>query len=152
MKTNRARTIADKASFGFLKERIRYSIKHKQKLEDDIKWMELGLQRNLNESDFEKVIARNKKRSEATFLTQREKHICKLDALRRKHEEGRNKSVAHTRSSGLKWIVNLSSCELNDSQQRALQRGLNFAPTPTRIPTMEQNFSRVFRDNWLLGI
>ena len=106
-------------------------------MEDDIKWMELGLQRILNESDFEKVTTRNKKRGEATFLAQRQKHIFKLDALRRKHEEGRNKSVEHTRSSGHKWIVNLSSCELNDSQQQVLQRGLNFAPTPTRIPTME---------------
>ena len=36
-----------------------------------------------------------------------------------------------------KWVVNLSSRTLTNAEERVLRRGLNFAPTPRRIPYID---------------
>ena len=36
-----------------------------------------------------------------------------------------------------KWIVNLSSKDLNENQLSILEKDLKFAPTPRKIPRME---------------
>ena len=75
MKTARARTIAEKASFNFLKECVRLSITRKQQLEDERKWTAIGLRRRMNNKDFQKVNQLSVKRGETAFAVQQKKNI-----------------------------------------------------------------------------
>ena len=73
VRTERAAAIAEKASFGFLKERVRVSIQKKQRLEEERKWIAIGLKRQLSDDDFHKVIHMSQRLGEATFVSQRKK-------------------------------------------------------------------------------
>ena len=130
IRTARGQAIAERASFSFLKERIRLSISKKERLEDQRKWTAIGLQRNLREEDFQKVMGMSADREETTFGAQKRKHIEKFDALQRRSEMiGHRKDPRHKQN----WVKNLSSHELTDVELKVLERGLNFAPAPTRL-------------------
>ena len=65
------------------------------------------------------------------------KQLDKFNRLRNRvnKEQTAKRSTASVDLS--KWIVNLSDHQLTPTQRQVLERGLNFAPAPKRIPTFD---------------
>ena len=64
-----------------LKERIRLSNFKLKELEDERKWLELGLRRNVSEVDYERIVKMTDEKAEFEFATTRERHRGKLQKL-----------------------------------------------------------------------
>ena len=139
--TWRGKEIADRASWQFLNERLRIANWKRKKLEDEAKWRQIGLQRAIDEEDFEKVNRISREHAEKTFLQVREKQrekFSRIFAAQQNHRE-RNGSNAekgcHFRTPDKKnWVLNFSKHELTDTERKTLQRGLNFSHCPSKIP------------------
>ena len=131
--TPNAWRIANRASQGFLRERLRIAIREKQRLEDEQKWSAIGLQRTLDNDDFQKTMRMTEATAEATFKRCRDRQIRKFDSLLRSSKPcpQRQTTIETTNSvvDKQKWIVNLSKHQLNEEETSVLTRGLNFAPT-----------------------
>ena len=70
------------------------------------------------------------------FVIARDRHIAKFSRLlvagTTQAPEDRSSAVNKNR-----WLVNLSSKTLTDAEQTVLQKGLNFAHAPRKMPTFE---------------
>ena len=79
--------------------------------------------------------------AEATFKRCRDRQIRKFDSLLRSSKPCPQKQTTIETTNSVddkqKWIVNLSKHQLNEEETSVLTRGLNFAPTPSRIPISE---------------
>ena len=63
----------------------------------------------------------------------KERQKRKFDTLIREHEGNRASVMSHVG----KWVINLSSKQLSDQQEKVLAKGLKFAPAPKSIPIKE---------------
>ena len=131
LKTARAQRIAERARVAFLQERIRESVKKKKKLDDDRKWIALGLKRRLDRSDFDKVVGMVTRRGESTFVKTKSKQEEKFARFQKKTE------VPRRHQTHEKWIKNLSNHQLTKEETSVLGRGLKFAPVPSKVPTKD---------------
>ena len=129
LKTVRAQRIAERASEGFLQERIREAVVKKKRLDDDRKWIALGLKRRLHQDDFDKVVRMVTQRGEATFVKTRDKQEEKFARF-----QNRNEAPRRCRTQEI-WVRNLSSHKLTEEETAVLGRGLNFAPAMSKVPT-----------------
>ena len=64
-------------------------------------------------------------------------HICKFDRLQEKIREQQHHEQQQQGVDKKRWVVNLSSYTLTDAEEQVLQRGLNYATVPRRIPYMD---------------
>ena len=88
----------------------------------------------------------NSKTSEATFLSHRQSQMKKFSALlvktssrgTEKREVTNNTvEIPDSLNEQRKWIVNLSDHTLSANETTALEKGLNFSPTPTKLPVID---------------
>ena len=130
--TERGRRIAEKAGHQFVNERLRLANYRVRQLEDEAKWREIGLRRQLADEDAERVIEMSKKNGEIVFEATKKRQRKKYNELR-----GRQTDVQNKAPSDKKWVINLSSRKLTEHEESALQKGLNFAVAPKSIPRTE---------------
>ena len=101
--------------------------------------MELGLERGIGREALERHNALIGKTSERVFVAVREKQRKKLDGLieeRNRRGNGRNGSTGGAISQD-KWDVNLSKHPLSEPEEAVLRKGLNFAPTTSKLPVVD---------------
>ena len=138
--TARGQEIAVKASRQFLNERLRVANYRLRELEDQRKWMEIGLERNFKRDDLDQLMTMSQHHYEKTFVDTREKHQQKFDKFACRSSTSKKKGTndhGPTALSKSNWIVNLSKHQLTDAEKSALERGLTFSEGPTRIPREE---------------
>ena len=83
-------------------------------------------------TDLECVSGICKEAAEKTFVRTKQTHLQKLERLTRK------KAPTSLRPEGLKrWLTNRVAVRLTKHQEEVLQLGLNFVPTPRRIPVKD---------------
>lgn len=61
----------------------------------------------------------------------RSKHDFRLDTLRK------DDSAKTSKMNKTKWVINMSSRQLTESETSLLSKGLNFAPAPRKIPSQQ---------------
>ena len=67
----------------------------------------------------------------------KKRHIKKLEALLDKKKD-RNSTEYNLRPEGLNnWVVNLTKRSLTQDQESVLRLGLNFTPTPQKLPLVD---------------
>ena len=125
LKTKLGYKIAEQTAFKYLSARIEECHKKKRRLDTD-RYFELRqLQYVLKPSHFTSV------ESHLQNVLTAEKTRCK-DSQKSKFQKlfkGQNRSRFQD-----EWIVNLSSTTITDHQKSVLSKGLNFAPTPNKVP------------------
>ena len=80
--TERGRRIAEKAGHQFVNERLRLANYRVRQLEDEAKWREIGLRRQLADEDAERVIEMSKKNGEIVFEATKKRQRKKYNDLR----------------------------------------------------------------------
>ena len=94
------------------------------------------LRRILSKEDFQKMECRTRTTAERTFLRVKTRHENKLKGLMDNSpssKPGKGRKIA----TNPKWVTNLSTHQLSEEQKEVLSLGLNFVPTPRRIPVKE---------------
>ena len=117
--------IAQRTAFQYLSARISELHKKKRHLENDCYFQKRQLQHELTPADFEAVTIHVDRIMDAEKQKSKQRQRNKFDRLLKQE----NKPSYQDR-----WIVNLSSVTISDQQKSVLSKGLNFAPTPNRIP------------------
>ena len=138
IKTNRAREIVDKAQQQLLRERIRV-INNKI---SGYKQQKSHLESELN-SRFTGDLACQltdhvTRKSESEFRKTKWRHQQKLERLQDNTAQKIRRNTADNVELGgeqlKKWAVNLSKYKTSKPQESLLAKGLNFSPSPTKIP------------------
>ena len=133
----RGREIAERASRQFLNERLRIANFKCRELQDELKWREIGLQRTLDQEDFNKLKQISEKHAEKTFLQVREKQqekFLKFSDPRRKEKRVGKAGDPEGNISKSRWVLNFSKRNLTEPEWKTLERGLNFSDCPSKIP------------------
>ena len=129
VKTKQGFRIAARASRAFLLKRIHETQRKRCEISARIDEAHSRMAEKMSENDLDRVTALCKGAAEKTFAKTRQIHLKKLQKLSKK------KKVVSLRPEGLeKWIVNRTNATLTKQQQEVLELGLNFAPTPNKIP------------------
>ena len=69
------------------KEKVHYPlVTKKKKLDDDRKWIALGLKRRVQQADFDKIVGMVTRRGESTFLKTKKKLEDKFASFQKKKE------------------------------------------------------------------
>ena len=76
--------IADRAGWRFLGERIRVTQHRKETLEKEVKRIQKDLAKQLDWSDYDNIIEKNKQSAEVTFLSTKRRLIEKFNKLKEK--------------------------------------------------------------------
>ena len=116
-----------------MNERLRVVNHRVRELQDEQRWREIGLRRNLSEEDYEKVKRISEQHAENVFERTKEKQRAKFEGLM---QRSKNRECCRTEDRK-KWVTNLSDFKLTEEQESVLQKGLNFAKTPNVIPRHE---------------
>ena len=146
--TSRARDIVNKAQKALVRERIRVINNKLDNLKQTSTEIRSRIQQQLPDSVYSNVATHIAKSRESEFQKAKWRQLDKLQRLMNKNEEkssgkgGRHQSCKSQEpdlgGQQLKrWVVNLSKYKLNKAQNDVLEKGLNFAPTPTTIPVDE---------------
>ena len=100
-------------------------------LDNDIGRFERSLQTTLTQNDFERVSRICKAVAEQTFVETRERQRKKIDGLKERSQRERN-TICKDR-----WVTNLSGRNQSQAEEEVLRLGLNFTPTPRKIPYVD---------------
>ena len=136
VRTGKALMIAERASRAFLNERVGEVRKKKMVLLKTTAGTRQHLRRILSKEDFQKMECRTRTTAERTFLRVKTRHEKKLKGLvdnSPSSKPGKRRKIA----TNPKWVTNLSTHQLSEEQKEVLSLGLNFVPTPRRIPVKE---------------
>ena len=139
VKTYKGRKIVERAGHQLVRERLRVTVLRKHELEDERKWLEIGLKRRMSEERFQGWSALVSRKSEKVFQATRtsqqskfKKMIVSCDKSDKMSDNESNQTVSKDR-----WVVNLSDHQLTPQEQSVLEKGLNFALSPSFIPRMD---------------
>ena len=146
--TSWVRDIVNKAQKALVRERIRVINNKLDNLKQTSTEIRSRIQQQLPDSVYSNVATHIAKSRESEFQKAKWRQLDKLQRLMNKNEEkssgkgGRHQSCKSQEpdlgGQQLKrWVVNLSKYKLNKAQNDVLEKGLNFAPTPTTIPVDE---------------
>ena len=125
--------LAKNTSLQFLKLRIEHSHKQIRKLNYE-KDKQTEFQRaNMEPDDLKRTEALFSDLQRKEHLRMRTAHAKKLAAL----EEKSNRPSTRNTIDCKKWVLNISSKPLTDTEESALQKGMNFAIAPKKIPIAE---------------
>ena len=130
--TLRGRKIAEQAGRQFVNERLRLANYKMRELEEERKWREIGLRRQLSEEDMTHVVKMGRANAEIVFQKTKERPRLKFEKIRQQQ-----KTKVSTQIHDKKWVTNLSNYNLTEHEQKVLEKGLNFAVTPKHIPRRE---------------
>ena len=104
-------------------------------MEEEKKWRKLGLERIVRHEDFQRMEEKSELAAERAFCRTREKQRMKFERMLSKQQKQDNERRDLAQKG--KWVQNLSSYNLTEAEEKVLERGMNFAPTPKRIPKMD---------------
>ena len=91
------------------------------------------LRANMEPDDLKRTEALFKDLQQIEHLRMKTAHTKKLEALEAKSNRPSTKNTVDCE----KWVLNISSKPLKDTEKSALQKGMNFAIVPKKIPTAE---------------
>jgi len=97
--------------------------------------LRVQLAKKLDWNDYDNIIERCEISANKTFVSTKRRQIAKFDRLKGNTNTHRNQEEEMDRRR--RWVVNLSSRMLTGPEEKILRLGLNFAPTPRRIPYVE---------------
>ena len=102
----------------------------KTKLKQEADKIKKNLGRKLDWNDYDNIVERCEVCAEKTYCNTKKQHMEKFSCLQQKKTQ--QQGIDHS-----KWVVNLSSQALTDTEENVLRQGLNYAPAPQRIPYMD---------------
>ncbi|XP_072048537.1 uncharacterized protein [Amphiura filiformis] len=132
---SKRRSIVKKAQTQLIRERIRvinnkitdFKCKKSQIEHDLFSWV--------SENTKQQVTDHVTRKSESEFQKTKWRHQQKLERLQQSSKRRNTSENPELGGEQLKkWVVNLSKHKLTDPQKRVLAKGLNFAPSPNKIP------------------
>ncbi|XP_072051475.1 uncharacterized protein [Amphiura filiformis] len=136
--TVKARDIVEKAKQQLVRERIRVINNKLQSLKEEKSRVESVLLSKLPSDLADHVTEHVTRKSESEFNKTKWRHMEKLDRLQKQHRTKERRNTPENVELGgeqlKKWVVNLSKHNLTKSQESVLAKGLNFAPSPTKLP------------------
>ncbi|XP_072017874.1 uncharacterized protein [Amphiura filiformis] len=138
--TTKARNIVEKARQQLVRERIRVinnkldSYKEKKSRTENELFTRLP-----QDSDIAKHVTDHvTKKSESEFCKTKCRHARKLDRLQQHYVPIQSRNTPDNVELGgeqlKKWVINLSKHKLTKPQESILAKGLNFAPSPSKLP------------------
>ena len=131
---NTAENIIKKAQKDLLKVRIKQSIYNIEKLNEEIK-KETDILFTLVPMEMEEAVRSHISRMrERYFLKVKDRQVNKFERLRTKKE---NMEQPRSHVDKTRWVINKSKLDLTENQVKVLERGLNFAIAPNKIPVTE---------------
>ena len=138
VKSKVGRSIAERASHAFVKERLRLSERKRRELMEDQKRTEIGLRRRVGSDVFERYKEFLSRKSEKTFQETKAAQNKKVDML---IEEKARASIVGNKvrendAAKYCWVVNFSGIDLTECERSVLEKGLNFSLVPRRVPTV----------------
>ena len=133
IRTKRGYDIAEKAAGRFLRERILVTHFKKAKLKKEAEELRKNLARRLDWKDYDAILEKHDLCAEKTFNNTKKPHIEKFRRMQKNTTHWEQQQEIDLN----KWVVKLSSRTLTDAEEQVLRRGLNFAPTPRRIPYID---------------
>ncbi|XP_068716948.1 uncharacterized protein [Montipora capricornis] len=125
--------LAKNTGFQFLKLRIEQLHKNISQLDCEKDRLTECLHAVMEPDDLKQteVLFRNLQHTE--HLRIKAGHTRKLQALEGKSNQSTTRNTVNCE----KWVLNISSKPLTDTEKSALQKGMNFAIAPKKIPTAE---------------
>ena len=135
--------IIEKANRALVRERLRMVERRKRDLLEDRNRLELHLEECIGKDEFKRYQALVDKKLERRFLSVRSRQRKKLETLiQNKHRRQEKTCLKEYGVHGLavskeRWVINLSDRELTDDERSVLMKGMNFAPTPRSVPTLD---------------
>ncbi|XP_068703910.1 uncharacterized protein [Montipora foliosa] len=125
--------LAKNTGFQFLKLRIEQLHKKIRQLDCEKDRLTKCLHAVMEPDDLKQteVLFRNLQHTE--HLRIKAGHTRKLQALEGKSNQSTTRNTVNCE----KWVLNISSKPLTDTEKSALQKGMNFAIAPKKIPTAE---------------
>ncbi len=97
--------------------------------------IEEDLRKIISIEDYHKVKDICKKGADYVFEKTKANHIKKFDWLVKKQSTHSEKN--ETKATKNNWVINKSSTALLPEEKEVLELGLNFAPTPKRVPVID---------------
>ena len=132
----KAHDILHKTARKLLDIRIAQSIYTIKKLEDRKKQIENELCDAMEQDKMAEVRKHISRAYEYNFVKAKQQQMDKYERLERQQEiqldENEDTTIDRNR-----WVMNLSSRNITNSENSVLQKGLNFAITPTKMPLHE---------------
>ena len=130
VRTREGYRIAERASRAFLSARIRETYRRKRELNLKVNSLQGRLGTELSTADYQRVMSLSYRAAERTHNETKRRQILKLERLTNRRSKQRE-----LRPEGLeRWVVNLTDQALTPAQEEVLKLGLNFAPTPSKLP------------------
>ena len=139
VKTAEGRRIAETAARAFLRARIRVISYDLGRARNQVSRTEEQLKVLLSLEDFTTVQTLCLNTAEHTFQKLKKRHEKKTEWLT-EEKSGWNKRKSHRKVRGKlkeRWMVNLSKATFTDDEEDILRLGLNFVPTPKKVPIMD---------------
>ncbi|XP_072033416.1 uncharacterized protein [Amphiura filiformis] len=138
--TTKARNIVEKARQQLVRERIRVINNKLDSYKEEKSRTENELFTRLpQDSDIAKHVTDHvTKKSESEFCKTKCRHARKLDRLQQHYVPIQRRNTPDNVELGgeqlKKWVINLSKHKLTKPQESILAKGLNFAPSPSKLP------------------
>ncbi|XP_072025296.1 uncharacterized protein [Amphiura filiformis] len=136
--TVKAREIVDKAKQQLVRERIRLINNKLESLKEEKSRVESDLFSRLPSNLVDHVTDHVNRKSESEFCKTKCRHTQKLERLQQRYQAKKRRNTPDNVELGgeqlKKWVVNLSKKELTKPQESVLVKGLNFAPSPVKLP------------------
>ena len=136
--TKGARRVAELASKRFLRERIRLTQKAKGDAKRETESTAEGITATLMANEASEILEKIKVNTQRVFNATKDRQQRKFLKLVQEKQASVSPHINPTpRVDKNKWVINLSSRPLTDAEVSLLEKGLNFAVTPTTIPATE---------------
>ena len=138
IKTNKAQEIVAKAQQQLLRERVRVINNKISGFKQQKSELESELNSRFSSDLASQLTDHVTRKSEAEFRKTKWRHQQKLERLQEKTT--RKIDVDNVDLGGeqlKKWVINLSKYKLSNPQENLLAKGLNYSPSPTKIPYEE---------------
>ena len=136
--TKGARRVAELASKRFLRERIRLTQRAKGDAKRETESTAEGITATLKANEASDILEKIRVNTQRVFNATKDRQQRKFLKLVQEKQASVSPRVKLTSQvDKSKWVINLSSRPLNDAEVSLLEKGLNFAVTPTTIPATE---------------
>ena len=136
--TKGARRVAELASKRFLRERVRLTQRAKGDAKRETESTAEGITATLAANEASVIFEKIRVNTQRVFNATKDRQQRKFLKLVQEKQASVSPHVDLTpRVDKNKWVINLSSRPLNDAEVSLLEKGLNFAVTPTTIPATD---------------
>ena len=135
MQDPKSRKILDKASRLLLQNRIHENHNIRKTLQSSIQKTKWELSNTLNQEHLSYMQKIHNSTYQKELAKAKERQLKKFTKLHVKKLVQQAETCNSTNKS--KWVINLSSHDINKDEKELLEKGLNYSITPTTIPAVE---------------